>query len=138
MLSFTHFPYNSANNTIKAKKKTVNEKLQIHSTIKSIKQMIKKKYQFVDKLPWWMFRNMQHIFVSSNSNESAFKHQDRCDLRSSSFQFDQNASQSNVTQRNTHKFSQTQTSHRPRANTALNAYTFKWIALHQMQLTFVS
>lgn len=71
--------------------------------------MIKKKYQFVDKLPWWMFRNMQHIFVSSNSNESAFKHQDRCDLRSSSFQFDQNASQSNVTQLNTHKFPQTQT-----------------------------
>lgn len=86
-----------------------------------------------------MFRNMQHIFVSSNSNESAFKHQDRCDLRSSSFQFDQNASQSNVTQIHIHTLISTNTdSHRPRANTAVDTYTFEWIALHQMQSTFVS
>lgn len=33
MLSFTHFPYNSANDTIDRSKKKVNEKLQTHSTI---------------------------------------------------------------------------------------------------------
>lgn len=33
MLSFTHFPHNSANDTInQSKNKTVNEKLQTHST----------------------------------------------------------------------------------------------------------